>query len=154
MTDLSTKVLAKAPTKADELFCFSVYSAAHVINRAYTPLLKPLGLTYPQYITLTLLWEEDGQSVGHLAKRLKMESSTLTPLLKRLERLGSVTRKRGVEDERQVFVHLTESGRALQKHAPRITECLISATGLDMERLEALVATLGELTENLAAESG
>lgn len=148
MTDLPTNVLAKA----DELFCFSVYSAAHVINRAYTPLLKPLGLTYPQYITLTLLWEEDGQSVGQLAKRLKMESSTLTPLLKRLEKLGSVTRKRGVEDERQVFVFLTESGKVLQEHAPRITECLISATGLDMERLEALVATLGELTENLAAD--
>lgn len=141
------------PTKADELFCFSVYSAAHVINRAYTPLLKPLGLTYPQYITLTLLWEQDGQSVGQLAGRLKMESSTLTPLLKRIEKLGVVSRKRGTDDERQVFVHLSDKGRALQEHAPRITECLISATGLEMTQLQDLVATLAELTENLAADS-
>lgn len=141
------------PTHADELFCFSVYSAAHVINRAYTPLLKPLGLTYPQYITLTLLWELDGQSVGQLARRLRMESSTLTPLLKRLEKLGFVSRQRGDKDERQVFVHLSDTGIGLQKHAPRITECLISGTGLKIEKLEELVATLSQLTENLAEDA-
>lgn len=144
MTDL--------PTKTDELFCFSVYNAAHLINRTYTPLLKPLGLTYPQYITLTLLWEQDGQSVGQLAGRLKMESSTLTPLLKRLEKLGAVSRKRGTDDERQVFVHLSEMGRKLQEHAPRITQCVISATGIEIGQLQQLVATLNELTENLAAD--
>lgn len=144
--------MSDLPSKADELFCFAVYSAAHVINRAYTPLLKPLGLTYPQYITLTLLWERDGQSVGQLARRLKMESSTLTPLLKRLEKLEAVTRRRGTDDERQVFVYLSDKGRALQDHAPRITECLISATGLEIGQLQELVVTLGELTENLAAD--
>lgn len=73
------------PTRAQDIFCFAFYGATHAINRAYAPILKPLGLTYPQYITLTMLWEQDGQGVGELASQLRMESSTLTPLIKRLE---------------------------------------------------------------------
>jgi len=141
------------PTQADEMFCFATYSAAHVINRAYAPLLKPLDLTYPQYITLTLLWEQDNQSVGQLSKRLRMESSTLTPLLKRLEKLGHVIRKRGTEDERQVFVHLTKTGRALKNHAPEITACMVASTGLELDELRGLIAELNRLSNNLATAS-
>ncbi|WP_406644416.1 MarR family transcriptional regulator [Aliisedimentitalea scapharcae] len=139
------------PEYADDMFCFATYNAAHVINRAYTPLLKPLGLTYPQYITLTLLWETDGQSVGQLAKQLMMESSTLTPLIKRLESLGHVSRHRGLRDERQVFVRLTQSGRELKHHAADITACMIAGTGMKIGDLQSLVFGLRKLTQNLVA---
>ena len=139
------------PEHADDMFCFATYNAAHVINRAYTPLLKPLGLTYPQYITLTLLWETDGQSIGELAKQLMMESSTLTPLIKRIETMGHVARRRGTRDERQVFVHLTPSGRELKQHAPDITACMVEATGCQLEELQALVRALKKLTQHLTA---
>lgn len=137
------------PDKAHEMFCFAVYEATHAINRTYAPLLKPLGLTYPQYITLTLLWERDGQGVGELAQQVGMQSSTLTPLLKRLEKLGHVTRLRGEHDERQVFVHLTESGRALRAAAKDITRCLVSATNMDRKTLDRLVCDLRVLSRNL-----
>ena len=138
------------PKKAQDMFCFAVYGATHAINRTYAPLLKPLGLTYPQYITLTLLWERNGQGVGEIASQLAMESSTLTPLLKRLEKMGHVERRRGQEDERQVFVHLTESGRSLKSAARGITSCLIEATGLDVDTLDNMVSDLTALSQNLA----
>ena len=144
-----TATQSDLPTTADEMFCFAIYAASHVINRAYTPLLKPLGLTYPQYVTLTFLWQEDGLGVGELSRRLKMESSTLTPLLKRLERLGHIERRRGTEDERQVFVFLTKSGRALRKQAPKVTACMIESTGIGLDDLGGLVDTLRRLTVNL-----
>jgi DNA-binding MarR family transcriptional regulator len=131
------------------MFCFAVYGATHAINRAYGPLLKPLGLTYPQFITLTLLWENDAQGVGDLASQLGMESSTMTPLVKRLESYDYVERKRGSQDERQVFVHLTEKGRSLQKDAKHIVECMISETGMELSELESLVASLSKLKVNL-----
>ena len=137
------------PSTANEMFCFATYAASHAINRAYKPFLAPLGLTYPQYITLTILWEEDGLAVGDLARRLRMESNTVTPLLKRLQNLGHVERRRGEDDERQVFVHLTKTGKALQQHAPDITACMIEATGLDPSELQGLVATLARLTGSL-----
>ena len=132
------------------MICFAVYTTAHAINRAYAPMLKPLGLTYPQYIALTVLWEEDGLNVGELSKRLQMETNTLTPLLKRLEKLGHIHRRRGVEDERKVFVHLTRPGRALQKHAPHITGCLIQDTGMHSDELGQTIALLNRLNANLS----
>lgn len=144
---------ATLPSRAEDMFCFSVYSASHVINRAYAPLLRPLGLTYPQYIALTFLWELDGLGVGDLSRRLKMESSTVTPLLKRLQQLGHIERKRGTEDERQVFVYLTKSGKALKNEAPRITACMVESTGLEPKALDQLVTTLGRLTDNLAQDT-
>ncbi len=140
------------PEKAQDMFCFAVYGATHAINRTYAPLLKPLGLTYPQYITLTLLWERDGQGVGELAGQLAMESSTLTPLLKRLEKMGHVERRRGKTDERQVFVYLTDSGRSLKSEAHGITSCLIEATGLDVATLDNIVSDLTALSRNLAKD--
>mgnify|MGYP002624850559 FL=1 len=98
----------------DEQFCFAIYSAGHALNKAYKPLLDRLGVTYPQYLVLLTLWEEDGQTVGSLGGRLMLESSTLTPLLKRLEGAGIIRRARNPEDERQVTVHLTAKGRRLR----------------------------------------
>ena len=136
--------------RADEMFCHAVYTASHVINRAYAPMLTELGLTYPQYITLTLLRDKNDQAVGALAAALKMESSTLTPLLKRLETQGNVIRTRGTHDERQVFVRLTPQGRRLLNAAPQITACMIEGTGLQIAELENLVALLGRLSDNLS----
>ncbi|MDG1471115.1 MAG: MarR family transcriptional regulator [Ascidiaceihabitans sp.] len=135
------------PTKADDLICFALYSASHAVTRAYAPMLRDLGLTYPQYIALTFLWVEDGLSVGGLSERMKMETNTLTPLMKRLEALGHVTRARGKQDERQVFVHLTERGRAMQVHAPEITRCIVEGTGFDLAELEALVHSVTRLRD-------
>ena len=131
------------------MFCFAVYGATHAINRAYGPLLKPLGLTYPQYITLTLLWERDGQAVGELAAQMGMESSTMTPLIKRLEALGHAVRRRGERDERIVYVDLTASGRGLQSEARRITKCMVADTDMTPAELSGLVSKLTMLQANL-----
>ena len=137
------------PNRSDDLICFAIYSAGHAFNRAYGPMLKDLNLTYPQYIALTVLWAEDGLSVGDLCNRLRLEPSTLTPLLKRLEKLGHVERKRGARDERQVFVTLTKSGHALQAHAPDITRCIIEGTGYDLAALDDLVDKITTLRDNV-----
>lgn len=101
----------EVPTRADDLFCFGIYTASHAVSRAYVPHLKRLGLTYPQYITLTLLWEADRQKVNTLAKALRMETSTLTPLVTRLEGMGLVRREPNAEDRRAIDVVLTPKGR-------------------------------------------
>lgn len=145
--------MTSRPIHAKDMYCYAVYCASHVINRTYSALLKPLGLTYPQYITLTLLWERDGQRVGDLSTQLRMDSGTLTPLLKRLEAKGLIHRKRGAQDERQVFIHLTEAGDALRASAPEITDCVIAASGQSTDDLTALVAQLTKLTDALAKEA-
>ncbi len=139
------------PTFAEDMFCYGIYTASHVINRSYIPHLKRLGLTYPQYITLTLLWEEDGQKVTGLSEKLRMSTSTLTPLLKRLECNGLVTRTKGVEDGREICVKLTPKGRALQKKAPDITACLVKATSMNRTELLELQRLLHKLSSNLSA---
>ena len=139
------------PTQPDTMICFALYTASHAINRAYVPLLNDLGLTYPQWITLMFLWEDDEQSVGALSTKLQMQTNTLTPLLKRLESLGHVTRTRNPKDERQVIVRLTPSGRAMQKHSNAVTRCVIESTGFDLPMLENLVKVLGTLRDQVAA---
>lgn len=139
MTDLAD---ADLPTTPDEMFCFALYRAHHAVHRAYAPHLKALDLTYPQYITLTYLWVQDGLTVGQLMARLRMSTGTATPLLKRLEERGFVTRQRSAHDERQVMVHLTEAGRAVEAKAPEITGCMIGETGMPVAELEQLVEVL------------
>ncbi|UWR48087.1 MarR family transcriptional regulator [Phaeobacter inhibens] len=139
----------KLPEKADEMFCYAVYNASHAINQVYGPMLRPLSLTYPQYITLMLLWERDQQGVSELAAQLSLKTSTLTPLLKRLENMGFVRRMRGTDDERQVFVHLTDDGIALHAASREITSCLIEATGLELNALKQITDGLSRLTDNL-----
>lgn len=133
----------------NDLICFSIYSAGHAMNRVYQPLLKELGLTYPQYLVMVLLWEEDHQSVSDLGDKLYLKSSTLTPLLKRLEKLGHVERRRAKEDERRVHIHLTEQGRALQARALGIPDCIEKATGLTSVEMDRLIAQINGLREQL-----
>ena len=137
------------PERAEDMICFAVYAASHAMTRAYQPMLKPLGLTYPQYLVLTVLWAEDIQTVGALGGRLGIESNTLTPLLKRLEATGHVKRRRGEDDERRVFVSLTSQGATLKEKAPEITRRIIESTGMGLDDLTQLVETLSRMKQSL-----
>jgi DNA-binding MarR family transcriptional regulator len=112
--------MTEKPLNLDSFLCFAIHSTAHAVQRANKPLLDKLGLTYPQYLVMVVLWAEDNQTVGRIGDRLFLESSTLTPLLKRLEATGLVQRQRDAVDERQVRVQLTEAGRALHDKACRL----------------------------------
>ena len=105
------------PLELDQQLCFALYSTSLAMTKAYKPLLEKLGLTYPQYLTMLVLWESDDLTVKEMAARLSLDSATMTPLLKRLEAQGYVERLRGIEDERQVHIRLTEVGRALKQAA-------------------------------------
>lgn len=138
----------------DDFLCFTIYSASHAFNRVYKPLLDALGLTYPQYLVLVALWAEDGQTVGGLGDKLFLESNTLTPLLKRLEALGHITRRRDPGDERQVRVNLTGQGRALRKRACDVPCRILEASGLTPESLRRLQGEIAALRERLRASAG
>jgi DNA-binding MarR family transcriptional regulator len=133
----------------DEFVCFAVYTTSHAFNRVYKPLLDALRLTYPQYLTMALLWRRDGQTVGNLSEKLLLESSTLTPLLKRLEALGVLRRSRDPEDERQVRVYLTDEGRALREKARSIPPCIQEASGMTPEEVHELRGKLVALRHGL-----
>ena len=129
---------ATGPVPLDDQLCFAVYSAGMAIQRAYKPLLDGLGLTYPQYLVLNVLWREDGRTVGGIAEQLVLESSTLTPLLKRLEAAGLVRRTRNPDNERQVMVELTGRGRDLRARAGCLGEALLAASGQSPAQLAEL----------------
>ncbi|WP_104668539.1 MarR family winged helix-turn-helix transcriptional regulator [Ensifer adhaerens] len=133
----------------DSFLCFAVYSANHAFTRIYKPLLESLDLTYPQYLVMVLLWEKDDQTVGGLGERLFLESSTLTPLLKRLEAAGYIARVRDKADERQVRVQLTDMGKALRRKAISVPRDLTEATKLGSEDLERLRAEISALRDTL-----
>lgn len=135
--------------KIDDLLCFSLYSANHALTRLYRPLLAPLGLTYPQYLVLVALWEQDEQKVSDLGKRLDLETNTLTPLLKRMESAGYLTRRRNPEDERSLIVSLTDKGQALQAKAQEISTCVIEAMGGDLNELIELRERVNALRARL-----
>ena len=141
------------PLNLDNFLCFALYSASHAFNRAYKPLLDQLGLTYPQYLVMVALWDQDGQTVGSLGGKLFLESSTLTPLLKRLEASGHVRRARNPADERQVRLFLTEQGRALRERAIGIPGCIFEATGEHADALVRLKEGLDRLRENLTTHA-
>jgi DNA-binding MarR family transcriptional regulator len=144
-----------APSALLELrgfLCFAVYAANHAFNRAYQPLLKELDLTYPQLITLVLLWEQDGQTVGELGEKLFLQSNTLTPMLKRLETLGYVRRCRSPADERQVRINLTEAGRRLHLPASDIVRSVRGATGLKGRQARELLDGLDLLRNSLQGQ--
>lgn len=135
--------------------CFAVYSTAHAFNRFYKPLLDKLGLTYPQYLVMLVLWEEDGVPVKEIGERLFLDSGTLTPLLKRLEAAGLVERTRSKEDERQVIVALTVQGEALKEKARSLPLSILAASHCSVAELTALKSEIVSLREklNAAAES-
>ena len=126
------------PLPLDEQLCFSLYSTSIAINRLYKPMLDSLGLTYPQYLVLSVLWEEDGRTISAIAARLALESSTITPLVKRLEAAGLVARQRNAVDERQVNVSLTAKGRTLRREASRLTDALLAHSGLGIPDMVSL----------------
>ncbi|WP_203426541.1 MarR family transcriptional regulator [Sinorhizobium sp. BG8] len=137
-----------------EQLCFAVYSAAHAFTRTYKPLLDPYGLTYPQYLVMLALWQEDNRTVKAIGEALNLDSGTLSPLLKRLEASGYVTRKRDRDDERQVLIALTEQGHALKRKAFGILNELGKATGCSLETVRNLTAELQSLTRNLRQSEG
>lgn len=133
----------------DQQLCFALYSTSLAMTKLYKPLLAPLGLTYPQYLALLVLWERDGCSVGELGERLFLDSGTLTPLLKRMEAAGWLTRERAADDERRVVVHLTAEGRALRQKAKRVPIQLGQAMQCDVHEIEGLTQRLQQLRSNL-----
>ena len=133
----------------DQMVCFAIYSAAHAMNRVYKPLLDELGLTYPQYLVMLVLWEQDGVTVGGIGERLFLDSGTLTPLLKRLATSGVLTRERDSRDERQVRVRLTAAGLALRARARALPGCIVKATGLGLAELRRLQGEIEGLRDAL-----
>ena len=134
----------------DDQLCFALYAASRAVTARYRPMLDELGVTYPQYLVLMLLWEEDGQTVGQLGNRLALDSGTLSPLLKRLTAAGLVTRHRRADDERSVSVRLTEEGRALQGPACAISAQMIDALSLSTQQFAELKGQLRTITERVA----
>jgi len=132
------------PGRLGDFLCFAVYSANLAFGRAYRPILDKLGLTYTQYVTLVALGEEDDQTVGDLGDKLFLESNTLTPILKKLEQLGLVDRRRDTADERQVRVNVTAAGRKLHRQVESSASTLIDATGLgdDFAKVQRTIARL------------
>jgi MarR family transcriptional regulator, organic hydroperoxide resistance regulator len=130
--------LMSAALPLDDQLCFSLYATSMAINRAYKPMLDRLGITYPQYLVLHALWEQDGRTVGAIAERLALESSTITPPVKRLEAAGFVTRERNPQDERQVQVRLTARGSAMREECGCLAEALLERAGMSGEQLGAL----------------
>lgn len=135
----------------DHFLCFSIYTAGHAFNKAYKPLLDKLGLTYPQYLAMVALWQEDDQPVRRIGEKMFLESSTLTPLLKRLEANGLVVRQRDPDDERSVRVRLSEKGKAMRTQAEEIPVCILEATGLDAETAKRLTRDLRDIRDRLEA---
>jgi MarR family transcriptional regulator, organic hydroperoxide resistance regulator len=149
MKDRRREPSVSVPLDLGEFLCFAVYSAGLAFNRVYKPLLGQLGLTYPQYIAMVLLWERDDQAVGELGERLSLRSNTLTPLLKRLQTLGYIKRSRDPTDERLVRVRLTESGRKLRAKALHIPGCILAASGLDAKEANQLMREIASLRHTL-----
>jgi MarR family transcriptional regulator, organic hydroperoxide resistance regulator len=129
--------------------CFALYSASRAATAVYRPMLETLGLTYPQYLVLLVLWERDGATVRELGEELELDSGTLSPLLKRMETAGLLSRRRSAADERRVEVTLTEAGAALQDQAEAVPRQLADAAGLTGPELTDLRTTLVRLTEAL-----
>lgn len=143
--------MTKTSLTPADMTCFALYSASHAMQRVYQPMLAPLGLTYPQFLVLKVLWSADGQTVGDLARAVMLESNTLTPLLKRMEAQGLVSRARVAEDERQVRVSLTDKARALEPEAARVSACFFEACGLELGALVALRDQIIGLRDRLTA---
>ncbi len=135
----------------DHQLCFALYSSSLAMTKLYKPLLAPLGLTYPQYLVMLVLWENDGLAVGQLGQRLSLDSGTLTPLLKRLQTLGHLERRRAKDDERRVDVYLTAGGRKLRKQALDIPGQLACASACELSELASLTQRLHELRAQLTA---
>jgi DNA-binding MarR family transcriptional regulator len=135
--------------RLDNQVCFALYSASLAMTKLYKPQLDAIGLTYPQYLVMLVLWEQDGVTVSELGERLFLDSGTLTPLLKRLETQGHIARLRDVHDERRVRITLTADGRALRGQAQAIPQCVLQKSQCSIAELTALTAELQQLRARL-----
>lgn len=142
-----------AELQLDNQICFRLYTAARLITQAYTPMLTALGITYPQYLVMMVLWERDGQPVNDIARRLMLETNTVTPLLQRMEKQGLITRRKGKEDKRRQIVSLTGKGRLLEEQAydliPQGMKEKLAACPLAAEEYIALAQQLDQITDSL-----
>jgi len=134
----------------DNQLCFALYSTSLAMTKLYKPLLEEVGLTYPQYLVMLVLWERDGVTVSELGQRLFLDTGTLTPLLKRLEAAGLISRIRAVEDERRVHITLTAAGRKLKARAAKVPGCVLSATECSLPEVVQLTRQIRGLRERLA----
>lgn len=131
------------------MLCFALYSATHAMQAVYAPLLEPLGITYPQYLILATLWQQDDQTVGALGRALHLETNTLTPMLKRMAAAGLVERRRDGEDERRVRIRLTEAGQGLQAQTAHFPGCIHDRSGLTLDELVDLQGRIIRLRDHL-----
>ncbi|MFC5496161.1 MarR family winged helix-turn-helix transcriptional regulator [Caenimonas terrae] len=149
--------MASHPPPADRLLrldnqlCFALYSASLAMTKLYKPLLSELGLTYPQYLAMLVLWERDGLTVSELGERLFLDSGTLTPLLKRLEAAGLIARIRALDDERRVHVTLTAAGRKLKARAAKVPGCIVEAVQCPLPDIVSLTRQVQALRERLTS---
>ncbi|MFG2941718.1 MarR family winged helix-turn-helix transcriptional regulator [Streptomyces sp. NPDC048282] len=154
-TPTPAPTLASAPEsewlRLDRQICFSLHAASRAFNGVYRVILKDLGLTYPQYLVMLVLWEQGDLPVKKLGEHLRLDSGTLSPLLKRLETAGLVHRERSARDERSVEIRLTEKGDALRERALEVPRRIVSATGFDVDEIRDLKARLDQLTGTLDA---
>jgi DNA-binding MarR family transcriptional regulator len=151
---MAKKPATELPLLLGNQLCFAIYSTAHAFNRVYKPLLKRLGLTYPQYLVMLVLWERDGLPVKDIGERLFLDSGTLTPLLKRLEAAGLIKRTRSTEDERQVLIALTSRGLALREKARAVPQAILAASACSVTELSATKNELIALRDRLNAAVG
>ncbi len=148
---MQAELTADNMLKLDNQLCFAVYSTSLAMTRLYKPMLEKLDLTYSRYLVMLALWERDGIMVSELGTQLSLDSGTLTPLLKRLESIGHVSRLRDVADERRVRVTLTPSGRALKSQAAGLPACILAASQCSIDELSTLTRQLQELRDRLKA---
>lgn len=144
--------MADEQLKLENQLCFRLYTAARLTMGAYHPYLDPLGITYPQYLVMLVLWEQDKQPVCDIAKKLLLDTNTVTPLLQRMEKAGFISRTKGKTDTRQRIVSLTQKGKALYEQAKPIPECLLNDVALktgEMEDLVKIIPTLNMLIDGL-----
>jgi DNA-binding MarR family transcriptional regulator len=146
---MAKKPAAHLPLMLDNQLCFAVYSTAHAFNRVYKPLLDRLGLTYPQYLVMLVLWERDDVPVKDIGERLFLDSGTLTPLLKRLEAAELIRRTRSANDERQVLITLTSQGQALREKAKAVPQGILAASACPVGELVALKNDIVALRDKL-----
>src|SRR4051794_7642133 len=151
---MARKSAADFPLRLDNQICFAVYSTAHAFNRVYKPLLDKLGLTYPQYLVMLVLWERDGVPVKDIGERLFLDSGTLTPLLKRLEAAELIKRTRSTEDERQVKIALTPKGHALRERARAVPQAILANSACPVGELLTMKNELVALRNRLNAALG
>ncbi|MBP6094895.1 MAG: MarR family transcriptional regulator [Methyloversatilis sp.] len=140
------------PMLLDQQLCFALYAATHAITRCYSPGLKALGLTYPQYLVMLVLWQEDALTLKALAERLDLDSPTLTPLLKRLEASGYITRERSRVDERALEIRLTDTGRDLREHAQTVHIEVSMQSGLAPDVMARMRSELQKLSVRLKGD--